>query len=57
MISLPGRREDSHAGHGKIVDAIIDGRVREARDAAVAHIRDVERDIAKNLAKPVASQT
>ena len=56
VISLPGRREDSHAGHGKIVDAIVAGRVREARDAAVAHIRDVERDIAKNLAQPVASQ-
>jgi GntR family transcriptional repressor for pyruvate dehydrogenase complex len=57
VISLPGRREDSHAGHGKIVDAIVAGRVREAREAAVAHIRDVERDIAKNLAQPVASQT
>lgn len=55
VISLPGRREDSHAGHGKIVDAIVAGRVREAREAAVAHIRDVERDIAKNLAQPVAS--
>lgn len=56
VISLPGRREDSHAGHGRIVDAIVAGRVREAREAAVAHIRDVERDIAKNLAQPVASQ-
>lgn len=56
VISLPGRREDSHAGHGKIVDAIVAGRVREAREAAVAHIRDVERDLAKNLAQPVASQ-
>lgn len=56
VISLPGRREGSHAGHGKIVDAIVAGRVREARDAAVAHIRDVERDIAKNLAQPVGSE-
>jgi GntR family transcriptional repressor for pyruvate dehydrogenase complex len=56
VISLPGRRDDSHAGHGKIVDAIVAGRAREAREAAVAHIRDVERDIAKNLAQPVASQ-
>lgn len=56
VIALPGRREHSHAGHGRIVDAIVTGRVREAREAAVAHIRDVERDIAKNLAQPVASQ-
>lgn len=55
VISLPGRREDSHAGHGKIVDAIVAGRMREAREAAVAHIRDVERDIAKNLAQPLSS--
>ncbi|MCO4273312.1 FadR family transcriptional regulator [Pseudarthrobacter sp. HLT3-5] len=56
VIALPGRREHSHAGHARIVDAIVTGRVREAREAAVAHIRDVERDIAKNLAQPVASQ-
>ncbi len=56
VIALPGRREHSHAGHTRIVDAIVTGRVREAREAAVAHIRDVERDIAKNLAQPVASQ-
>ncbi|MHA7220951.1 FadR/GntR family transcriptional regulator [Arthrobacter sp. RHLT1-20] len=56
VIELPGRREHSHAGHARIVDAIVTGRVREAREAAVAHIRDVERDIAKNLAQPVASQ-
>lgn len=56
VIALPGRREHSHAGHTRIVDAIVTGRVREAREAAVAHIRDVEQDIAKNLAQPVASQ-
>jgi len=55
VIALPGRREHSHAGHARIVDAIVTGRVREAREAAVAHIRDVERDIAKNLAQPIAS--
>ena len=55
VIDLPGRREDSHRGHTKIVDAVVAGRVREAQNAAVAHIRDVERDIAKNIAQPTAT--
>lgn len=50
VIGLPGRRQNSHAGHGKIVDAVISGKVREARSAAIAHIQDVERDIAKSIA-------
>jgi GntR family transcriptional repressor for pyruvate dehydrogenase complex len=52
VIDLPGRREDSHRGHARIVDAVVAGQVREAQSAAVAHIRDVERDIAKNIAQP-----
>jgi len=55
VIDLPGRRDDSHRGHTKIVDAIVAGKAREARNAALAHIRDVERDIAKNLSQPAAS--
>lgn len=52
VISLPGRRDHAHVGHQRIVDAITGGRVRDARSAAAAHISDVERDIAKSLAKP-----
>lgn len=52
VISLPGRRDHAHVGHKRIVDAITSGRARDARNAAVAHISDVERDIAKSLAKP-----
>lgn len=55
VIDLPGRREDSHRGHARIVDAVLAGQAREARNAAVAHIRDVERDIAKNLSAPANS--
>lgn len=50
VIGLPGRRQDSHAGHTKLVNAVISGKVREARSAATAHILDVERDIARSIA-------
>jgi GntR family transcriptional repressor for pyruvate dehydrogenase complex len=49
VIKLPGRRAHAHAGHVAIVEAIIGHRVREARSAALSHIRDVERDIADHL--------
>lgn len=45
VIALPGRRERAHNGHVAIVEAIVAGRARDARTAAVAHIRDVEADI------------
>ena len=41
------RREHAHNGHVAIVEAIVAGRARDARTAAVAHIRDVEEDIMK----------
>jgi GntR family transcriptional repressor for pyruvate dehydrogenase complex len=47
IIALPGRREHAHTGHVAIVEAIAAGRSRDARTAAVAHIRDVEEDIMK----------
>lgn len=49
VIGLPGRRETADIGHRAIVDAVTGKRVREARTAAVRHIRDVERDIIANL--------
>ncbi|TQM13318.1 FadR/GntR family transcriptional regulator [Pseudonocardia kunmingensis] len=49
VITLPGRREHAHAGHCAIVDAVVGRRVRDARTAAVRHIRDVERDIIAHL--------
>lgn len=50
VIALPGRRELAHAGHVKIVDAIIARQAGEARKAALDHIGDVESDLAKKLA-------
>lgn len=47
VIALPGRREQAHAGHTRIVAAITSRQAKEARNAAIAHIRDVERDITK----------
>ena len=47
IIAIPGRREHAHNGHVAIVEAIVAGRARDARTAAVAHIRDVEEDIMK----------
>jgi GntR family transcriptional regulator, transcriptional repressor for pyruvate dehydrogenase complex len=49
VIGLPGRRENAHAGHVKIVEAVIAGRVRDARTAVAQHLRDVEQDIVESL--------
>jgi GntR family transcriptional regulator, transcriptional repressor for pyruvate dehydrogenase complex len=49
VIKLPGRRAHAHAGHVAIVQAIAGHRVRDARTAALSHIRDVERDIAEHI--------
>jgi GntR family transcriptional repressor for pyruvate dehydrogenase complex len=51
VMALPGRRAKAHQGHVRIVDAVIGRQVREARAAAVAHIRDVERDIVTHLSR------
>ena len=52
VMLLPDRRARAHAGHERIVHAIAGRRVREARDAAVSHIRDVERDLVSELHAP-----
>jgi GntR family transcriptional repressor for pyruvate dehydrogenase complex len=49
VIGLPERRAVAHAGHCKIVEAIIGKRVRDAQSAAVSHIREVEQDIVRYL--------
>lgn len=49
VIQLPGRRESAHNSHRRIVAAILARSVREARSAAVKHIREVEREIVKHL--------
>lgn len=49
VIALPDRRAKAQLGHRKIVEAVTGRRVRDARSAAVAHIRDVERDIVNFL--------
>jgi GntR family transcriptional repressor for pyruvate dehydrogenase complex len=49
VIQLPGRRAHAHTGHVKLVEAILGHRVRDARTAALNHIRDVERDIVEHL--------
>ncbi|MCW2946406.1 MAG: hypothetical protein JWR24_3123 [Actinoallomurus sp.] len=49
VIQLPGRRAHARAGHERIVEAIIGRRARDARNAAVRHIRDVERDIVEHI--------
>jgi GntR family transcriptional repressor for pyruvate dehydrogenase complex len=49
VIGLPERRAVAHAGHCKIVEAILGKRVRDAQNAAVTHIREVERDIVMHL--------
>lgn len=51
VIALPGRRKSAHEGHVKIVEAVTGRKVRDARAAAVAHIRDVEKDIVAYLAR------
>jgi GntR family transcriptional repressor for pyruvate dehydrogenase complex len=56
VIELPGRRAVAHAGHAKIVDAIIAHHTADARNAAVRHIRDVERDIVRHLQRPEAER-
>lgn len=52
IISLPGRRETAHNGHTLIVEAVKSGDGLQAREAALAHIRDVEADITKFLSEP-----
>lgn len=49
VIALPERRQHAHEGHVQLVEAIAGGRVRDARSAAVRHLRDVEHDIATHL--------
>jgi GntR family transcriptional repressor for pyruvate dehydrogenase complex len=49
VIALEGRRDVAHSGHQRIVDAVVNRRSREARDATVAHLRDVERDIVEQV--------
>lgn len=49
VIELPGRRVAAHAGHARIVAAIIARRSTEARNATVKHVREVERDIVDHL--------
>lgn len=52
VISLSGRRETAHHGHTIIVEAVKGGHAVQAREAALAHIRDVEADIIKFLSEP-----
>ncbi|GIJ30309.1 GntR family transcriptional regulator [Micromonospora qiuiae] len=49
VIALPGRRAIAHEGHCRIVDAVIGRRVRDAKAAAVNHIREVEANIVQRL--------
>jgi GntR family transcriptional repressor for pyruvate dehydrogenase complex len=49
IIQLPGRRQTAHESHKRIVAAILSHSVREARSAAVKHIREVEREIVEQL--------
>jgi GntR family transcriptional repressor for pyruvate dehydrogenase complex len=51
VMALPGRRAKAHQGHVRIVETVIARQVREARAAAVAHIRDVEKDIVTYLSQ------
>ena len=56
VIKLPGRRAVAHAGHSEIVEAIVSHHTRDARNAAVKHIHDVERDIVRQLQRPKAER-
>lgn len=49
VFTLPDRRARAHRGHEVIVEALAAGHVAAARDAAVAHIREVEADIVAYL--------
>jgi GntR family transcriptional repressor for pyruvate dehydrogenase complex len=49
IIQLPGRRETAHASHCRIVEAIRSRSARDARNAAVKHLRQVEREIVEHL--------
>jgi GntR family transcriptional repressor for pyruvate dehydrogenase complex len=51
VIQLPGRRESAQCGHREIVEAVLAGRGRDARNAAVRHIRHVERQIVGRLGR------
>lgn len=45
VIRLLGRREHAHAGHAKIVEAVLSGSATKSRQAAVEHIAQVVNDI------------
>lgn len=49
VFTLADRRARAHRGHEVIVEALAAGNVAAARDAAVAHIREVEADIVAHL--------
>lgn len=50
VIELEGRRETAREGHRRIVEAIVGRRAAQARSAVVRHLRDVERDLVRQLA-------
>lgn len=50
VFKLHDRRSRAQQGHEAIVDALARGDASAARDAAVAHIREVEADIVAHLA-------
>lgn len=45
VIDLPGRRARAHVGHERIYECIASQDGSAAREAALTHLRDVERDI------------
>jgi GntR family transcriptional repressor for pyruvate dehydrogenase complex len=49
VIQLPGRRVVAQYGHEQIVQAIVARRPRDARNAMVKHLREVQRDIVEHL--------
>lgn len=51
VITLPGRRARAHAGHKKILEAVKNGKSKEARTAAIKHIAEVEHDIVTELTR------
>ncbi|WP_262107592.1 FadR/GntR family transcriptional regulator [Arthrobacter sp. Marseille-P9274] len=49
VIGLPGRRETAHAGHLKILDAVLAGDPEAAQEAVTEHLREVEQDIIHSM--------